>query len=167
MRRKLVFIGQMAIIFLLILVSKFCSAQKIDSSYVKRFSKENDIEITTNWNSTDLQFAPGQKHTRNDFHLMSNSALYTGVNIDYKWLTIGYGFNIEQTCRYKKSHLSTLFLDLNNASQKVIWDVYFKKHYGFLTPDNFHKKAYSQLTGINLTDIGGAFLFPLNSKRFS
>src|SRR5579875_2619166 len=167
MRKKQVFIGQMAIIFLLITFSKYSLAQKIDSSYVRKFPKENDIEITNNWNSTDLQFAPGQKHTRNDFHLMNNSVLYTGVNIDYKWLTVGYGFNVEQTCRYKKSHLSTLFFDLNNASQKVIWDVYFKKHYGFLTPDNFPKKTYSPLTGINLTDIGGALLFPLNSKRFS
>ena len=151
-------------------------SQEPDTSYVKRFAKENDVEAYSDWRSYRLRFLSNSHAGRKDFSLVSNSMLYTGVNMDYKWLSIGYGFNVPGTERDRSGAHRDLILQLNDITHIVIWQAYFKKYNGLLEPlytardpDHFSimNNHFNKYTGVHVYDAGGSILYPLNHKTFS
>lgn len=88
-----------------ILVSFFCTigasrvlAQKEDTTYIKHFKKNNDVEIFNRYNSNRLQFYTAAQRDK-ALNLFTNNGLFSGVYLDYKWATIGYGINVPFTSR--------------------------------------------------------------------
>lgn len=146
---------------------KTCFSQTPDSNFVKRYSRENDVEAFSDWRSYRLRFLSARHAVRKNFSLVSNSMLYSGVNFDYKWLSIGYGFNVPGTERDKSSSHRDLFLQLEDIEHLVIWQAYFKKYNGLLEPINSRDDYFNKYTGVHLFDIGGSVLLPLNHKTFS
>lgn len=142
-------------------------SQTADSNFVKRYAKENDIEASSDWRSYRFRFLSTKHAGRKDFSLVSNSMLYTGATLDYKWLSVGYGFNVPGTERDKSSAHRDLFLQLDDIDHLIIWQAYFKKYNGLLEPLNSRRNHFNKYTGVHLTDIGSSILFPLNHKTFS
>ena len=168
--------GLVSVLLLTLLLANRGFSQGADSSYVRRFQKENDVEVYSDWRSYRLRFLSNSHAGRKDFSLVSNSMLYTGVNLDYKWLSIGYGFNVPGTERDRSGAHRDLFLQLNDIDHLVIWQAYFKKYNGLLEPvytsrdpDRFSilSNHFNRYTGIHVYDAGASFLYPLNHKTFS
>ncbi|MGZ3851830.1 MAG: DUF4421 family protein [Flavisolibacter sp.] len=169
-------IGSLSVLFLTLFFVNDGFSQEADSSYVKRYKRENDIETYSDWRSYRLRFLSTGHAARKDFSLVSNSMLYTGVNLDYKWLSIGYGFNVPGTERDRSGAHRDLFLQLNDIDHLVIWQAYFKKYNGLLEPlytsndpDHFTimNNHFNKYTGVHLYDAGVSILYPLNHKTFS
>jgi hypothetical protein len=67
----------------------------IDSSYIKKFRKENDVEVYTGATKTSFRF----RHFFNDdyisqYKLFANTSAFTGFTIDYNWLSLDFSKNI-------------------------------------------------------------------------
>ena len=142
-------------------------SQTVDSSYIKTFIKENDVEAYSDWRSYRLRFLSTAHDARKNFSLVSKSMLYTGVNLDYKWFSVGYGFNVPGTERDRTGTHHDLFLHVNSIKHVIIWQAYIKKYNGLLAPVNSRSNHFNQYAGVHLTEAGGSVLLPLNHKTFS
>src|SRR5689334_21206697 len=74
------------------------AAQQEDSSYIRKFNNQNDVEQFNSYNSNRLQFYTAEHHNQ-AVNLFTNNGLFTGVYLDYKWATIGYGIDVPFTSR--------------------------------------------------------------------
>src|SRR3954452_12507161 len=74
------------------------TAQQEDTSYIKQFKKNNDVEQFNAYNSNRLQFYTATKRNK-AVNLFTNDGLFTGIYLDYKWATIGYGIDVPFTTR--------------------------------------------------------------------
>ena len=162
-----VFIPKYTMLLFAILSAYTSISQTPDSTFVKRYAKENDVEAFSDWRSYRFRFLSTRHAGRKDFSLVSNSMLYTGASIDYKWLSIGYGFNVPGTERDKSSSHKDLLLHLQDINHLIVWEAYLKKYNGLLEPLNSRRNHFNTYKGVHLTDIGGSFLLPLNHKTFS
>lgn len=160
-------LGRLMVFGFAFFLSGSCFSQTRDSSYVKKYSKENDVESFSDWHSCRLRFLSERHASKKDFSLLSNSMLYTGFNIDYKWLSVSYGFNVPGTARDPKTSHRDLLLELDNIDHLVVWQAYYKKYNGLLEPLNSRHNHFSYYQGVHLSDIGGSVLLPLNHKTFS
>src|SRR5438309_4945538 len=74
------------------------AAQPEDSSYIRKFNKQNNVELFNSYNSNRLQFYTAE-HRNQAVNLFTNNSLFTGIYLNYKWATIGYGIDVPFTSR--------------------------------------------------------------------
>jgi hypothetical protein len=103
--RSKLFLLPYFIFFIAGILSIFHSSAQfmIDDSYIKKFEKENDVEVYTGATKTSFSF----RHFANDdisqYKLFANTSAYTGFTIDYNWLSLDFSKNIPNTSVAKQS----------------------------------------------------------------
>lgn len=141
------------------------TAQPEDTSYIKQFNKKNDVEQFNSYNSNRLRFYTATQRDK-AVNLFTNNGLFTGVYLDYKWATIGYGINIPFTSR-DKSVKDFKIYRFNLGTYKRGWGFTGNANVyrGFLSQQL--REKYTPLPGVRYTNINADLYYVANYRQFS
>ncbi len=141
------------------------AAQPEDSSYIKRFNKQNDVELFNSYNSNRLQFYTAEHHNQ-AVNLFTNDGLFTGVYLDYKWATIGYGIDVPLTSRDNNVKDFKLYR-FNLGTYKSGWGFTGNANVykGFLSQE--YKDRYTPAPGVRYTNLNADLYHVGNYQQFS
>lgn len=153
------------LLLLQLFIASICSAQSEDSLYIKDYKKKNDAELYNGYNTTKLRFiTKGEEASA--VSLFANNSLFTGLYMDYKWFTVGYGINVPFTSRDNsvKGFKSYRF---NFNSYISGWGIagsadMFK---GLLSQT--YKNNYTPVDGVQYTNISADVYRVANNRYFS
>lgn len=153
----------LCIFFLSISFSAFCQYE--DSNYVADYSKGNNVELSNLYNSVRLHFLTKGKDV-STFDFFTNNGLFSGIYLDYKWLTLGYGINVPFTSRDNsvkgfKSYRLHFNSYYHGWGVAVGGDVYK----GLLSQT--YKSIYTPIDGVKYTSIYGDFFRVANAGHYS
>ena len=139
----------------------------IDSSYIKRFSKPNDVEIYTGVTKTSFRF---RKLTNDSYisrhKLFANTSAYTGFTIDYNWLSIDYSKNIPNTSVAKQStSIKALGLHFRKTYNQFLFEAGTDKYKGLILQVNRQQQGF--YNDINYRSYFTRVTYIFNAERFS
>ena len=158
-------------IFIVGIIS-FCSTNAqfvIDSSYIKRFEKENDIEVYTGITKTSFRFREFANDNFISQHkLFANTSAYAGFTIDYNWLSIGFSKNIPNTSVAKQStSIKVLSIHLRKTHEKFLFEAGTDKYRGLILQINKRQREYEYYDDINYRSYFTRITYIFNAERFS
>src|SRR5690349_18681135 len=141
------------------------AAQPEDSSYIRKVNKQNDVELFNSYNSNRLQFYTAEHHNQ-AVNLFTNNGLFTGIYLDYKWATIGYGIDVPFTSRdnnvkdFKlyRFHLNTYIHGWGFTGNANVYK-------GFLSQQ--YKDKYTPVPGVRYTNLNADIYHVGNNRQFS
>jgi len=141
------------------------AAQPEDSSYIRKFNKQNDVELFNSYNSNRLQFYTAEHHNQ-AVNLFTNNGLFTGVYLDYKWVTLGYGIDVPFTSRDNNVKDFKLYrLHLNTYKHGWGGTGNANVYKGFLSQQ--YKDKYTPVPGVRYTNLSADIYYVGNYRQFS
>jgi hypothetical protein len=160
------------LLFLIVGVTSFCSAHAqfvIDSSYIKRFEKENDVEVYTGLTKTSFRF---HEFANDNFisqnKLFANTSAYTGFTIDYNWLSIGFSKNIPNTSVARQStSIKALSIHLRKTHEKFLFEAGTDKYRGLILQVNRRQRQYEFYDDINYRSYFTRITYIFTAEKFS
>ena len=160
------------LLFFIAGITSFCSANAqfvIDSSYIKRFEKENDVEVYTGVTKTSFRFRElANDNFINQHKLFANSSAYTGFTIDYNWLSIGFSRNIPNTSVAKQStSIKAVSLHLRKTHEKFLFEAGTDKYRGLILQVNKRQGEYEYYDDLNYRSYFTRITYIFNAERFS
>ena len=162
------FFHSLTFVFIAGTVSTDLSAQfVIDSSYIKKFSKPNDVEVYTGVTKTSFRF---RKLANDNFisqhKLFANTSAYTGVTLDYNWLSLDYSRNIPNTSVAKQStSIKALGLHFRKTYNQFLFEAGTNKYKGLILQVNRQEQGYYD--DINYRSYFTRITYIFNAERFS
>jgi hypothetical protein len=141
----------------------------IDTSYIKKFKKENDIEVYTGLRKTSFRF----RHFANDnfisqHKLFANTSAYTGFTIDYNWLSLDFSKNIPNTSVAKQStSIKALGIHLRKTHGKFLFEAGTDKYKGLILQINRRDREYEYYDDISYRSYFTRITYIFNAERFS
>lgn len=153
-------------LFVVFVAIRFAAvAQTEDTTFIARYPKPNNIELSNAYNSTKLNFHI-RKNKSDAANFFSNNGLLSGVYLNYNWLILGYGINVPFTNRDKnvkdfKSYRLRLRSYYHGWGVTGNMDVYK----GLLSQT--YKGRYTPVNGVRYTNVGADIFHVFNSKRYS
>lgn len=141
----------------------------IDSSYIKKFDKENDIEVYTGVTKTSFRF---RKLANDNFisqhKLFANTSAYTGVTLDYNWLSLSYSKNIPNTSVAKQStSIKALGIHFRKTYNQFLFEAGTDKYKGLILQVNRRQQEYEYYDDINYRSYFTRITYIFNAERFS
>nr|WP_303626628.1 DUF4421 family protein [Ferruginibacter sp. HRS2-29] len=146
----------------------FAPAQKktADTSYIKPFEKRNTIELYTGISSAALNFNdPGER--LQDFRMVANSSAYTGVFLNYKWLSLDYSVAIPGTRRAKDIKLKYKSFAFNFSWKRWKFHPFYNSYNGLLIPKDKFNSGFEAFRNIQYSNAGLDLFYYTNIARFS
>jgi hypothetical protein len=158
--------------FFIVGITSFCSTNAqfvIDSSYIKRFEKENDVELYTGITKTSFRFREFANDNFISQHkLFANTSAYAGFTIDYNWLSIGFSKNIPNTSVAKQStSIKVLSIHLRKTHEKFLFEAGTDKYRGLILQINKRQREYEYYDDINYRSYFTRITYIFNAERFS
>ena len=141
----------------------------IDSSYIKKFEKENDIEGYTGATKTSFNF----KHFANDdfisqYKLFANTSAYTGFTIDYNWLSLDFSKNIPNTSVAKQSTSIKAFgIHFHKTHDHFLFEAGTNKYSGLILQINRRNREFEYYDNINYRSYFTRITYIFNAEKFS
>ena len=153
-------------------ILSFCDSNAqfvIDSSYIKRFEKENDVEVYTGVTKTSFRFRELANDNFVSHHkLFANTSAYTGFTIDYNWLSIGFSKNIPNTSVAKQStSIKAVSLHLRKTHEKFLFEAGTDKYRGLILQVNKRQGEYEYYDDLNYRSYFTRITYIFNAERFS
>ncbi len=160
------------LLFSIIGIISFCSVNAqfvIDSSYIKRFEKENDVEVYTGVTKTSFRFRElANDNFVSQHKLFANTSAYTGFTIDYNWLSIGFSKNIPNTSVAKQStSIKAVSLHLRKTHEKFLFEAGTDKYRGLILQVNRRQREYEYYDELNYRSYFTRITYIFNAEKFS
>ena len=160
------------LLFFVVAIISFCSSNAqfvIDSSYIKRFEKENDVEVYTGVTKTSFRFRElANDNFVSQHKLFANTSAYTGFTIDYNWLSIGFSKNIPNTSVAKQStSIKAVSLHLRKTHEKFLFEAGTDKYRGLILQVNRRQREYEYYDELNYRSYFTRITYIFNAERFS
>ena len=160
------------LLFFIAGIISFCSSNAqfvIDSSYIKRFEKENDVEVYTGVTKTSFRFRElANDNFVSQHKLFANTSAYTGFTIDYNWLSIGFSKNIPNTSVAKQStSIKAIGLHLRKTHEKFLFEAGTDKYRGLILQVNRRQREYEYYDELNYRSYFTRITYIFNAERFS
>jgi hypothetical protein len=163
------FIKPFTLFFLLVVVSA-CPARSqfvIDSSYIKKFEKGNDVEIYTGVTKTSFRF---RKLANDNFisqhKLFANTSAYAGFTIDYNCLSFDYSKNIPNTSVAKQStSIKALGIRFRKTYNQFLFEAGTDKYKGLILQVDRQQQGYYD--DINYRSYFTRVTYIFNAEKFS
>jgi len=139
----------------------------IDTSYIKKFAKPNDVEIYTGVTKTSFRF---RKLINDNFisrhKLFANTSAYAGGTIDYNWLSIDYSKNIPNTSVAKQStSIKALGFHFRKTYNQFLFEAGTDKYKGLILQVSRQQQGYYD--DINYRSYFTRVTYIFNAERFS
>jgi hypothetical protein len=156
------------ILFLAYLLPFKSQAQfTIDSSYIKKFDKPNDVEVYTGVTKTSFRF---RKLANDNFisqhKLFANTSAYTGFTLDYNWLSLDYSRNIPNTSVAKQStSIKALGIHFRKTYNQFLFEAGTDKYKGLILQVDRQQQGYYD--DINYRSYFTRVTYIFNAERFS
>ena len=162
----------LSFLFFILGILSFCSTNAqfvIDSSYIKRFEKENDVEVYTGVTKTSFRFRElANDNFVSQHKLFANTSAYTGFTIDYNWLSIGFSKNIPNTSVAKQStSIKAISLHLRKTHEKFLFEAGTDKYRGLILQVNKRQREYEYYDELNYRSYFTRITYIFNAERFS
>jgi hypothetical protein len=141
----------------------------IDSSYIKKFRKENDVEVYTGATKTSFRF----RHFVNDdyisqYKLFANTSAYTGFTIDYNWLSLDFSKNIPNTSVARQSTSIKAFgIHVHKTHNKFLLEAGTNKYRGLILQINRREREFEYYDDVNYRSYFTRITYIFNAERFS
>lgn len=141
----------------------------IDSSYIKKFEKENDVEVYTGATKTSFRF----QHFANDdfisqYKLFANTSAYTGFTINYNWLSLDFSKNIPNTSVAKQSTSIKAFgIHLRKTHNNFLFEAGTNKYSGLILQINRREREFEYYDDINYRSYFTRITYIFNAEKFS
>ena len=160
------------LLFFIVGMISFCSGNAqfvLDSSYIKRFEKENDVEVYTGVTKTSFRFRElANDNFVSQHKLFANTSAYTGFTIDYNWLSIGFSKNIPNTSVAKQStSIKAVSLHLRKTHEKFLFEAGTDKYRGLILQVNKRQGEYAYYDDLNYRSYFTRITYIFNAERFS
>jgi len=141
----------------------------IDSSYIKKFDKPNDVEVYTGVTKTSFRF---RKLANDNFisqhKLFANTSAYTGITLDYNWLSLDYSRNIPNTSVAKQStSIKALGIHFRKMYNQFLFEAGTDKYKGLILEVNRRQQEYEYYDDINYRSYFTRITYIFNAERFS
>jgi len=141
----------------------------IDSSYIKKFAKPNDVEVYTGVTKTSFRF---RKLANDNFisqhKLFANTSAYTGITLDYNWLSLDYSRNIPNTSVAKQStSIKALGIHFRKMYNQFLFEAGTDKYKGLILEVNRRQQEYEYYDDINYRSYFTRITYIFNAERFS
>ncbi|HET6768335.1 MAG TPA: DUF4421 family protein [Chitinophagaceae bacterium] len=159
-------------LFFIVGITSFCPATAqfaIDSSYIKRFEKENDVEVYTGLTKTSFRFRQFANDNFISQHkLFANTSAYTGFTLDYNWLSIGFSKNIPNTSVAKQStSIKAVSIHLRKSHEKFLFEAGTDKYRGLILQVSRRQGEYKYYDDLNYRSYFTRITYIFNAERFS
>jgi len=159
-------------LFFIVGITSFCSANAqfvIDSSYIKKFAKENDVEVYTGLTKTSFRFREFANDNFISQHkLFANTSAYTGFTIDYNWLSIGFSKNIPNTSVAKQNtSIKVVSIHLRKTHEKFLFEAGTDKYRGLILQVNRRQREYEYYDDISYRSYFTRISYIFNAEKFS
>lgn len=141
----------------------------IDSSYIKRFDKVNDLEAYTGVTKTAFRF----RHFANDnfisqHKLFANTSAYTGFTIDYNWLSLDFSKNIPNTSVAKQTtSIKAVGIHLRKTHNNFLFEAGTDKYRGLILEVNRRQREFEYYDDINYRSYFTRITYIFNAEKFS
>ena len=141
----------------------------IDSSYIKKFAKPNDVEVYTGVSKTSFRF---RKLANDNFisqhKLFANTSAYTGITFDYNWLSLDYSRNIPNTSVAKQStSIKALGIHFRKTYNQFLFEAGTDKYKGLILLINRRLQEYEYYDDINYRSYFTRISYIFNAEKFS
>ena len=141
----------------------------IDSDYIKKFEKENDVEVYTGLTKTSFRFHEFANDNFISQHkLFANTSAYTGFTINYNWLSIGFSKNIPNTSVARQStSIKAMGIHLRKTHEKFLFEAGTDKYRGLILQVNKRQREYEYYDDINYRSYFTRITYIFNAEKFS
>lgn len=148
------------------MVPSLWGQQTVDSSFVQEFEKPNVIEWNTGTYGTGFNFRSYGNRT-GDFRLAANSNAFTGVYLNYKWVSLSYywaipGTELSRNIRLKQTSFSFRF---NRNRFSLI--PFYRFYNGLLLENRKNKRAFNAFRNMQVNDAGVRLFYYSNPSKYS
>lgn len=142
---------------------------RIDSSYIKKFDRENDVEVYTGVTKTSFRFRQlANDNFISQHKLFANTSAYTGFTIDYNWLSLDFSKNIPNTSVAKQStSIKALGIHLRKTHEKFLFEAGTDKYKGLILQINRRQREYEYYDDINYRSYFTRITYIFNAEKFS
>ena len=123
----------------------------IDGSYIKKFEKENDVEVYTGVTKTSFRFRDFSNDNFISQHkLFANTSASEGFAIDYNWLSLTFSKNIPNTSVAKQqTSIRAVGIHLRKTYQKFLLEAGTDKYRGLILQVNRRQREFEYYDDIN------------------
>ena len=141
----------------------------IDSSYIKKFEKENDVEVYTGITKTSFRF----RNVSNDnfisqHKLFANTSAGAGFTIDYNWLSFTFSKNIPNTSVAKqRTSIKAIGIHLRRTHDKFLLEAGTDKYQGLILQVNRRQREFEYYDDINYRSYFTRITYIFNAEKFS
>jgi len=159
-------------ILFVIAINSACSAKAqfaIDSSYIKKFDKENDVEVYTGVTKTSFRFREFANDNFISQHkLFANTSAYTGFTINYNWLSLDFSKNIPNTSVAKQNtSIKAMGIHLRKTHEKFLFEAGTDKYRGLILQVNRRQREYEYYDDISYRSYFTRISYIFNAEKFS
>jgi len=140
----------------------------IDSTYIKKFGKTNDVEAYTGATKTSFRFQHFNDDFISQYKLFANTSAYTGFTIDYNWLSLDFSKNIPNTSVAKQSTSIKAFgIHLRKTHNHFLFEAGTNKYSGLILQINRREREFGYYDDINYRSYFTRITYIFNAERFS
>ena len=140
----------------------------IDSDYIKKFEKENDVEAYTGATKTSFSFRNFVNDDISQYKLFANTSAYTGFTIDYNWLSLDFSKNIPNTSVARQStSIKTFGVHLHKTHNNFLFEAGTNKYSGLILQIDRRKREFEYYEDINYRSYFTRISYIFNAERFS
>ena len=158
-------------LFIVVILSAYSAKAQfhIDSSYIKKFEKENDVEVYAGVKKTSFRFRQFANDNFISQHkLFANTSAYTGFTIDYNWFSLDFSKNIPNTSVAKQStSIKALGIHLRKTHGKFLFEAGTDKYKGLILQIDRRQREYEYYDDINYRSYFTRITYIFNAERFS
>ena len=141
----------------------------IDSTYIKRFEKENDVEVYTGVKKALFRFRDFAEDDYISQHKLSaNTSAYAGFTIDYNWLSLDFSRNIPNTAvSNQTTSIKVLGVHFRRQHNNFLFEAGTHKYKGLILEVNRRQRDFHYYDKINYRCYYTSVTYILNAERFS
>lgn len=141
----------------------------VDSSFIKKFEKENDVEVYTGVTKTSFRFRNFANDNFISQHkLFANTSASEGFTIDYNWLSLNFSKNIPNTSVAKqRTSINAVGIHLRKTHDKFLLEAGTDKYRGLILQINRRQEEFEYYDDINYRSYFTRITYIFNAERFS
>lgn len=140
----------------------------IDSAYIQAFEKANNIKSISGLSRTAFRFSHlGNDHMLNKRQIEANTCAFTGLNLNYKWLSLEYDWDIPHTAVDNQfPAIRAISLHAFQVGKKFGIEGFYQKYKGLVLPLK-SSPGFDHFQNVNYNNYGVNLYYFLNHKRLS
>jgi len=142
---------------------------KPDSTYIKEFEKDNDIEWYSGLYKTVFRFRGFADDNYISQHkLFANTSAYTGFTFDYNWISLDISRNIPNTSvSNQATSINVLGIHLRKTHNNFVFEAGTDKYRGLILQLDRRQREYEYYDDINYRCYFTRITYIFNAEKFS